>query len=97
MDTPLTPEQVALQEQQTLHEDYLHRLAVSCDQFMNVVTDGLPDETISSRAQRMSEQGNEFATLLIKVLDIIEKQHGEKAQVGDATRAEVVKEIEGNG
>lgn len=89
-NTPLTPGQIAFNEQQAAHEEYLHRVAVGFDQFMNVATGGLPDETISSRAQRLSAQGNEFALLLTRALDELQPSHGRTAEAGDLERAQVV-------
>jgi hypothetical protein len=89
-NTPLTPGQIVFNEQQAAHEAYLHRLAVGFDQFMNVATDGLPDETISSRAQRLSSQGNEFAMLLTRALDELQPSHGRTAEAGDLERAQAV-------
>lgn len=94
MDTPLTPEQIAAAKLRAEHEGYLHKVAVGFDQFMNTATGGAPDETISSRAERHAKQGNEFAKLLSYGLDLIQKQHGQLAQVGDEVRAEAVDGIE---
>ncbi len=94
LNQPLTPEQVAKQELQAAHEGYLHKVAVGFDQFMNVTTGGLPDETISSRAQRLAGNGNEFAKLLTHGLDLIQKDHGRKAEAGDLERADAVQSTE---
>lgn len=93
-DVPLTPEQVALQEEQAGHEAYLHRVLVGLDQFFNVVADGHPDETISARSERLASSGNRFGKFMIWWLDKIQPQHGEKAEAGDFERAKTVKDIE---
>jgi hypothetical protein len=90
LNAPLTPEQIQQAETNALHEGYLHRVAVGFDQWMNDVAGGQPDETISSRAQRLADQGNEFAKLLTHGLDLIQQQHGRKAEAGDDARAKQV-------
>ena len=54
---PLTPQQAAAQEQKAAAEAYPKRLLIALDMFINVLTDGDPDETISSRAARAAQQG----------------------------------------
>jgi hypothetical protein len=92
--TPLTSDQVAQQEAQAAHEAYIRRLLVGFDQFMNVVTDGDPDETISSRAARAAEKGKPWGVAMSKFLDVFQKDHGAKAQAGDLERAQAVVELE---
>lgn len=92
--TPLTPEQIAKQEQQAAHEEYLHRVVVGLDQFLNVLTDGDNDETISSRAARAAEQGKKWGIDLSKILDDFQRNHGPKAQAGDVERAQAVEKLE---
>ena len=93
-DAPLTPAQTAIAAAQTEKEGYIHRVLVAFDHFLNVVADGLPDETISSRAERDAQKGEFLGKILTYGLDQIQKQHGEKAQVGDTVRAETVEKIE---
>jgi len=92
--TPLPPSQVSQQETQALHESFLHRALVGLDQFMNVLTDGDPDETISSRAARAAEAGKPWGVGLSKFLNVFQKDHGVKAQAGDVARAEQVQKLE---
>jgi len=92
--TPLTPEQVAAQEQRALHEGYLHRTLVGLDQFMNVITGGDPDETISSRAARAAEKGKTWGVELSRFLNTFQSDHGVKAQAGDTARADKVQDLE---
>jgi len=84
---PLTAAQEDAAERQALREDYLRRFLVALDQFMNVVTDGDPDETISSRAARAAEKHRHWGVALSKVLDCFQHDHGAKAQAGDLARA----------
>jgi hypothetical protein len=96
--TPLTASETSAQELQTAHEHYVHRLLVGLDQFMDVVTDGDPDETISSRAARAAEKGKPWGVGLSKILNAFQSDHGVKAQAGDVERAEaVVASEEGSG
>lgn len=92
--TPLTAGETAQQENQAAHEAYVHRLLVAFDQFMNVVTDGDPDETISARAARAAEKGKPWGVALSRFLNVFQKNHGAKAQAGDAERAEIVEQLE---
>jgi hypothetical protein len=94
LNAPLTPEQIAAAELKASHEGYLHKVLVGLDQFLNTAAGGNPDETISSRSQRLSDQGNEFAKLLTYGLDLIQKDHGRKAEAGDLERTEKVEAIE---
>jgi len=94
--TPLNPQQTATEESQAAHEAYIHRFLVGFDQFMNVVTDGDPDETISSRAARAAEKGKKWGVDLSKFLNLFQKDHGADAQAGDLERAQAVATLEEN-
>jgi hypothetical protein len=94
--TPLSPGQTAQAEQQASREGYLHRLLVGLDQFLNVVCDGRPDETISARAARAAEQGKPWGVELSRALNLFETNHGVKAQAGDLERAMAVMSAELN-
>ena len=94
LNSPLTPEQIAAAELRAAHESYFHKVLVGFDQFMNTATAGRPDETISSRAQRAADTGNEFGKILTYGLDLIQKQHGRLAEAGDQQRAQAVDGIE---
>ena len=92
--TPLTPAQVAAQEAQATHEGYIKRDLIALDMGVNVLSGGLPDETISSRWARGAEQHHKLDELGSKFLDVFQKDHGAKAQAGDTERAELVVEAE---
>ncbi len=92
--TPITPAQVAYQEAQAEKEGYLKRALIGLDQFINVLTDGDPDETISSRSARAAERGSKWGIFMSKFLDEFQKDHGAKAQAGDVGRATVVIQAE---
>ena len=87
---PLTPQQAVAQEQKAAAEAYPKRLLIALDMFINVLTDGDPDETISSRAARAAQQGKGWGIEMSKFLDLFQKDHGAKAQAGDTVRAEDV-------
>lgn len=90
----LTPEQIKKAESNAAKEGYLHRALVGLDQFINVITGGLPDETISARSQRAANKGNPFGKFMSWWLGKIQKNHGEKAQAGDEARADKIEDIE---
>jgi len=93
--TPLTPEQVALQEGQTAREGYLHRDIVEVDIAANVILlKGQPDETISSHAARADEEGHRWGRWVSGFLNLFQPDHGIKAQAGDTQRAENVIQLE---
>jgi hypothetical protein len=92
--TPLAPAQVVAQEAQASKEGYLKRDLIALDMGVNVLTGGLPDETISSRWARGAEQGHFVGEIGSKFLDVFQRDHGAKAQAGDTERAERVVETE---
>jgi hypothetical protein len=92
--TPLTPDQLARQEAQAEKEAYLKRALIGLDMFINVLTDGDPDETISSRSARAAERGKHWGIVMSKFLDVFQHDHGAKAQAGDVARAQAVIAIE---
>jgi hypothetical protein len=83
-------------EKRAAGEGYLHRTLVGLDQFVNVLTGGLPDETISARSQRAADRGNKFGKFMSWWLGKIQSQHGKKAEAGDEARAERVEDTEAN-
>jgi hypothetical protein len=94
-DTPLTAHQIEIAEKKAGGESYPHKVLVALDQDVNVDTGGSPDETISSRVRRISDThprwgwnpGVWLAKALNAGLDLIQKNHGAKAEVGDLQRA----------
>lgn len=92
--TPLTPEQTAAQEARTLRENPVVRDLVALDQAANVLTGGLPDETISSRLARDAEKHRRAGEIGSMILDLFQKDHGAKAEAGDLARAERAEQAE---
>jgi hypothetical protein len=72
----------------------MHRSLVGLDQFVNVLTGGKNDETISARSQRAADRGNKFGQFMCWWLGKIQPDHGHKAEAGDLRRAEEVKQTE---
>ena len=86
--------ETAEQERRTASENYVHRALVALDQFVNVLTGGYPDETISSRSARAAEHGYFWGVTMSWFLDLFQSNHGAKAQAGDAERAREVVDLE---
>lgn len=86
--TPLTPQQLVKQEGQAAKEGYFTRDLIAVDQMANVLTGGLPDETISSRLARDAEKHEFVGEIGSKILDLFQRDHGAKAACGDLERAE---------
>jgi len=95
MADQLTPAQIERAEENAANEGFLHRVAVAADQDVNVDLGGLPDETISSRVRRISDAhprwswnpGVWLAKSLNAGLNIVQRNHGQKAQSGDLERS----------
>lgn len=73
---------------------YIHNVLVGADQEANIITGGLPDETISSRSQRAADRGNPAGKAMTKFLHLFQKNHGKKAEAGDLRRAEEIVKTE---
>lgn len=94
-ETPLTPAQIKQAEINSQHHNYIMRVLKGVDELANVVTDGNLDETISARVGRLAPH-NELAKIVLAPLDLIEKNHGEKAEAGNLADAEKVESVEKN-
>ena len=96
--TPLTPDQLATAELQVEHEGYFRKDLIGLDQFVNVLTGGSPDETISSRSARWAVKDKGVKHVVGEVishsLDLFEHDHGAEAEAGDLERAVTVAKIE---
>lgn len=102
-DEPLTQAQVQQAEANAAKDGYVHRDLVALDQDVNVDTGGMPDETISSRVRRISDghpnyrgwnPGVWLAKALNAGLNLIQANHGAKAEAGDLERADEVQHTE---
>lgn len=102
MANQLTPAQIRQAEKNAANETFAHKALVALDQDVNVDTGGLPDETISSRVRRISDAhprrgwnpGVWLAKALSAGLNLIQSDHGQRAQAGDLERALKVAEAE---
>lgn len=92
--TPLTPDRVIIEQEQAAKEGYLVRILIGFDMFINVIANGHPDETISSRAARASTEGKLWGKIMSRFLDIFQTDHGADAEAGDVQRADTVKYLE---
>jgi len=75
-------------------EEYIHNVLVGADQEANIITGGLPDETMSARSQRAAQRGNLLGKFMVWWLDKIQPNHGVKAEQGDLRRAEEIEQAE---
>lgn len=95
MAEKLTSAQIRHAEKNAAAEGFLHRVAVAADQDLNVDSGGLPDETISSRVRRISNAhprwswnpGVWLAKSINAGLNLLQSDHGQRAQSGDLERA----------
>lgn len=80
---------------------YLLDSLIAFDMFVNVLTGGTWDQTISSRVQYVSSEHHSWrrlwrspgiliAKLLLGGLDWIQRNHGALAEAGDTVRAEAI-------
>jgi hypothetical protein len=92
--TPLSPAQETQQKLQASKEGYGTRVLIGFDQFVNVVCNGHPDETVSSRAARAATEGKLWGKGMSKFLDLFQSNHGAKAEAGDVVRAVTVEGLE---
>ena len=84
----------------TLRASYIWRVLVAFDTFLNVLTFGLPGETISARCGRwgIKRRGNTLdiwiAKFMLSWLDVIQPDHGFQAMSGDLARAQRIVQVE---
>lgn len=87
---PLTPEELAQAAKNAAHESYPHRLLVDADIAIDEAADGPMDETISSRMSRWSRMTGwrkRVGGAMCKFLNVFQRNHGPRAEVGDIVRA----------
>lgn len=92
-ETPLTPDQIAAAELKASQEGYIHRTLVGFDQFVGSLIGIQNDQTISSATAIAAHKHvwyRAFAVALNDSLNLIQANHGEKAQAGDIERAKKV-------
>lgn len=92
--TPMDPAKVARTEYEATHHSYLGRDAVALDDFVDALTDGPLDETISARMARWATESkfgtfkHFIGTKVCQGLNLIDKDHGAGAEIGDLARAQ---------
>lgn len=94
--TPLTPTEVAARQKKATSESYIIRVLIAFDMMVNTIFFGEPDETISARSGRAATDGKLWGKLMVRFLNIFQKDHSALAEAGDQARAEKVAYIEGN-
>lgn len=90
----IDPINIPLEEAETAQEGYWRRVIVALDQFLNVVFDGLPDETMSTRIYRASLEGRTWGIVLNWLLCRVQSFHGARATAGDLERSESIEKTE---
>lgn len=73
-------------------KQYLLNFAILLDELGNTLTGGDPGETISSRAGKAMQEGNRFACVLCRFLDLFQKDHCLKSINPDDGSRAVVKD-----
>ena len=86
---PLTPTQTVAAEQQAAADPYILRVLISVDILANVALGGKEDETISTDTALMARKHEMVGTVVSKILDLFQKNHGAGAAAGDLERAQV--------
>jgi hypothetical protein len=74
--------------------DYLMRVAIGFDCFVNVICGGLLDETISARSGRAAHAGKRWGKILSGALGFFFPNHCRHAELHDEQRAEYVRWLE---
>ncbi|MDE2099242.1 MAG: hypothetical protein KGL39_18455 [Patescibacteria group bacterium] len=98
--TPLSPGDFAGNIAKADDESYVHKDFVAFDQFVNVLADGNPDETISSRMARWATEEqpgslkHRIGTGMCDFLNLFQKDHGAVAEASDLGRAKAVEHVE---
>ena len=90
--TPLPANEVSTVEEHAAHESLIHHDGVAIDDLINALSGGNLDETISARMARWATEDTGWkqhvGSEVCKGLNLIQKDHGAKAELGDLTRAE---------
>lgn len=67
------------------HILYFKNLMLGLDEFLNTVIGGAPGDTISGRAGRAARDNRTWGKALCYLLNLIDKNHCQKAIANDAT------------
>ena len=91
---PLTPGEELGAKETADHHRYWVRLIIGVDLFVNVIFNGRPGETISSRSARAALEGKRWGIILCKFLNLFERNHSALATEGDLERARLIEGTE---
>lgn len=86
--TPLDGKQTAAAGKSAAADGYLLRMLVALDMAANVALGGREDETISANAATMARKHQFVGSVVSRMLDLFQPDHGAKAAAGDLERAE---------
>ncbi len=96
--TPLNAEQTASEGAQAKSDSYVIRVLIALDMAANVALGGAEDETISADTALMAKKHEFLGSMVSRILDLFQANHGAKAAAGDLERAEAVeKTLVGSG
>ena len=88
--TPLNAGQTASEGAQAKRDRYAVRVLIALDMAANVALGGAEDETISADAALMARKHEFLGSVVSRMLNLFEANHGAKAAAGDLARAELV-------
>lgn len=71
---------------------YLEKILIGFDQFANTIFDGYPDETLSARAYRLSENGSIIPMKIIDAIFFFQKDHCYEAYLSEVERKQFPKD-----
>lgn len=86
--TPLNAAESAVAEASAKRDGYVLRVLVALDMAANVALGGQEDETISAHAGLMARKHEFLGSVVSRMLNLFEENHGAKAAAGDLQRAE---------
>lgn len=86
--TPLNKADTVAQEQSAASDDYVMRVLVAADMLANVTLGGHEGETISTDAGLMAQKHVFIGSIVSRLLDFCQADHGAKAAAGDLERAQ---------
>ncbi len=86
--TPLDGKETARAEGSAAADGYLLRVLVALDMAANVALGGREDETISASTAMLARKHQFLGSVVSRMLDLFQADHGAKAAAGDLERAE---------
>ena len=96
--TPLDPATTALQEAQARKDSYFVRVLIAVDMAANVALGGEEDETMSTDSALLARKHEFVGSVVSRLLDLFQRNHGAKAAAGDLQRAKAIEAtLDGSG